>query len=608
MQKGKSIRFGRFAVRPETGEIFRDGVPVRIQEQPLQLLLLLLETPGELVPRDAIRQRLWPADTFVDFDLGLNKAVAKLRETLGDNASSPAFIETVPKRGYRFTAAVEREEPELEDSSRLVVPARRLATAALIVVIALVAIGGYAWLGSSRSASADSQVVVAVLPFRDLSAAEHQSRQTSIIATEIIARLQKLRVPRLRVVSPGEVLSGSSGRSPLEQGRRLGADYVVDGTLRTHPTGARVTSVLLRVADGVELSGATFDGTATGEIDLQATFPRAIAQKVELEIVPPLTIHTAPHEAAVPEAAAAFRRAEYLRQRQNDSAEAAAAYETALRLDPRLARAHVGLADTTLWLGTSKAYSRARTRIGEALALDPDLAEAWAVLGLIEMFDRWNWAAAENAFARALELDRNDPAVLIRYAHFLAATRRLDEAIRIAQQAQRLAPASAPIRHYLGRLYAFHHQPENARYEWQNALEIDPDHYWSRLFLAFSEQDRGRWDEWYEQWKEAVRIRGELEQLPHAEQVVKTKGPMTFAQLLDHRSVMAATQKRGPAYTAAMVSAKRHDRAQTLFWIEQALAQRTPAVVYLGVEPAFDFLRTDPEFQRLLARLALPSR
>jgi TolB-like protein/DNA-binding winged helix-turn-helix (wHTH) protein len=362
-QQGRVIRFGIFQVDPRAGELWKKGLRVRLQDQPLQILLALLEKPGDVVTREELRAKLWPTDTFVDFDHGLNAAVKRLRDALDDSAESPRFIETLPRRGYRFISTIVADTIHAEQHwsmpKKWVLP---LAVGVLVVIaLAVLAmdIGGLRNRFFSRSFAQPQIHSLAVLPLTNLSGDPEQEYFADGMTEELIAELS--RIGSLRVISRTSVMQyKGEKKKPLAQiGRELNADAVMEGSVLRSGNRVRIAAHMIYAPTDQSLLTETYESDLNDVLKLQREVAEAMAQKVKLKLTAgeKARLHDAPE--VNPEAYEAYLQATYLDwELAQESSKARSYLEKAIQKDPGFAQAYVGLAMNYALLGEQRLRSR----------------------------------------------------------------------------------------------------------------------------------------------------------------------------------------------------------------------------------------------------------
>src|SRR6201981_2458411 len=515
------LRFGVFELDVRSGELRKHGLRVRLQEQPFRLLEMLLERPGEVVTREELQKRLWPVDTFVDFDHGLNKAINKIREALGDSAESPRFVETVSRRGYRFLAEVKDTEvpvrnPELGVQPRppLIPPAVpdprysadevaeiknpslsrawKISVLLLLLVAAVLATRKlHSW---NRSAPAIRSL--AVLPFESLSHDATQDYFADGMTDELIS--DPGQISALRVISRTSVMSYKHARKPLpEIARELTVDAVVEGTVLRAGNEVRITAQLIDASADKHLWSQSYEGELRDTLALQNQVAKAIAEQIRINL-------NAQEQAALenvrivnPEAYESYLKGRYFwNKRTADGLRVALAYfNQAIDEDPKYAQSYSGLADTYALLGDwqyaamtpKEALPKAKAAAIKALELDGALGEAHNSLAFcLDGFD-WDFDSAGKEFRRAIELNPGYATAHHCYAWHLSLLGRYDEAIAEMSKAETLDPLSLIINADLAELLVLAHSYDESIRQSRKTIEMDPNFALAHNQLAQSD-------------------------------------------------------------------------------------------------------------------------
>jgi len=409
------LRFGTFELDLRAGELRKHGLRIRLQEQPFQVLAMLLEQPGEVVTRDELQKRLWQTDTFVDFDHGLNKAISKIREALGDSAESPRFVETVTRRGYRFlaevkaadTASVTSPEPTSQPHSTAEVGARsdvagdiampkpivgpraRIVSvfAVLLAIASILAWKFYPW--NRPSAVIRSW---AVLPLESLSSDASQDYFADGMTDELISDLGQISA--LRVISRTSVMAYKRARKPLPQiARELNVDAVVEGTVLRSGDQVRITAQLIEASSDKHIWSQSYQGELPDALGLQSKVARAIADQIRINLNPREQAALKNVRVVNPQAYESFLKGRYFwNKRTTDGLKAALAYfDQAIEEDPKYAQAYSGLADTYALLGDwqyaamtpNEALPKAKAAAIKALELDSAPGRSAQLVGFL---------------------------------------------------------------------------------------------------------------------------------------------------------------------------------------------------------------------------------
>src|SRR5580692_7110033 len=407
------FHFGIFQLDLKAGELHKAGVKVKLQDQPFRVLALLVDRAGQVVTREELRQRVWPSNAYVDFDQGLNNAIKKVREALGDSADSPRFLETVARHGYRFVATVSTAparlaEPRPQFGLRTVRKSILISSA----VAVLAAVSFWAWHESAMRAGPTSEkVMLAVLPFDNLSRDPDQEFFSDGLTEEMIAQLGKLNPERLTVITRGSVAKYKrTSLSVAQIGTDLHADYVVQGSVRRGPDRVRITVHLVRVPEQTDRWAESYDRELKDVLTLQDSVAGTIAKHIHISLTPGQQSRLATRRDVDPDAHEAYLKGRfYWNKRTAEGMQRARVYfQQAINKDPNFGAAYSGLADCNsglTWHGfTSPAETLplANEAARKAIEIDPQSAEAHASLALV-LHHEWEWSGAEAEFKRALQ-------------------------------------------------------------------------------------------------------------------------------------------------------------------------------------------------------------
>ena len=445
------IRFGGFELDTANGELRKSGRTIPLRPQACRVLTVLASRPGELVTRTDLRDALWSADEFVDFEHGLNLCIRQVREALGDDGDAQRYIQTLPRRGYRFVAAV-------------------------------------------QSPKTDRRAMIAVLPFENLSGDPAQEHLSDALTEEMITELGRLDPERLGVIARTSVMKYKNARRGLRAiARDVGVDYVLEGSVRRDERRIRVAVQLVRVSDQTHLWAESYDREMTDLLDLQSEVARVVAAQIDLKLT--VTQQRRPSRRLNPDAHEAYMRGRlHMRKMTREGTETAIKYfQEALAADPRYAMAHAGIADayiglTSWYRAPLETMPKAREAARSALDLESNLAPAHALVGTVHLLFDWDWKAAEREFNRAIELDPNLADGHVGYAALLTTLGRFDKALSELKLAQSLDPMSPSVHgDELWMWFGARHYDE-AIAESRRWLEVDPNFgkaYWT-MALAYS--------------------------------------------------------------------------------------------------------------------------
>ena len=627
-------RFGRFALDVRTGELRKDGRTIRLQDQPFQILTLLLQEAGEVVTRDALRQRLWPDNTFVDFDQGLNNAVRRLRDALRDSAESPAYVETLPRLGYRFIASVEwvaetppaappapaAAPPSVADLGGVPVMARRrlrltaAATALALVAIVSAALG---WMrGDPAPASAPERVMLAVLPFETLGGEAADDYLGDGLTEEMIAQLGALAADHLGVIARTSAMQyKNAGKTAAEIGRELGAEYLLEGTVRRAGDRVRITARLIGVSDQTPRWSQVYETALVDVLTTQKEVARAVVDQMRIQLSPQRLARLSLQRPTDAIAYELYLRGRHAWNRRTAAGlrEAVGHFERALARSPLFVDAYAGLADTYSLMSLyddvppREAFPRAKAAALEALQLDPDRGDVHTSLAYIAHRFEWDWEAAERSYTRALELNPSYATAHHWYAEFLIVNGRLADARTHLEIAQRLDPLSPRIALDVSLPDYFAGRYQLAIERARHVTKLYPGFAPAWLALRQYCERQGRYDD-------AIRaLRGYASALglrPDEADSVAVAYRSTGAGGYWRRLLELADRQwptpQTPAHRANMYSALG-DADRALAWLERALLEHDDEIVWIAVEPWYEPLRADARFREVLARLALPA-
>jgi len=618
---GTRVRFGEFDVDLEGFAIYRAGSVVPVQRQPFDVLAALLAQPGRIVTRNELRERIWQADTFVDFDHSLNIAINKLRAALDDSAEHPRFIETVPRRGYRFIGRLDAGDAIPAAAASPVTDAfrlrhRRTAAAALVVTIAL-ASAAAAWSISRRAPGGRSPAPsridsIAVLPISDLSAdAEAHTYFADSLTDELITSLAQL--PGVRVVSRTSILTfrDRADRPIAEIAAALGVNGVVQGTVLRSGSRVRVTAQLIDAAADRHVWAQSYEGDVRDVLSLQrevaAEIARSIGRQVEGEMAAGIRVK----DAAVDE----YLRGRYAWNVRTDASihEAIEHFVRATELEPDYGPAFAGLADCYATLGylsnilPADGFSGARAAAERAIELDGSLAEAHASLAYVHLYYDWDWRAAEREFRTALSFNPNLAIAHQWYAVYLTAMLRPGEARREIELARGLDPLSSAIATDVGFQLYYTRQYDAAARHLRALTDLNPKFALSHLWLGRTFQQQHRFDEARQEyalveralpdWPVAIAASASVEGWAGRRDDVRRE-LKRLRELSQHRYVTP--------YAFALAYAALDEREEALSWLKRGVDDRTPWMVWLKLDPRWGTLATDPRFVHIVGEVGLP--
>jgi len=630
------LRFGVFELDLHAGELRKHGLRVRLQEQPFQVLAALLERPGEVVTREELQKKLWPADTFVDFDHGLNKTINKIREALGDSAESPRFVETVARRGYRFLAEVKvaeaapvrgpesatqplpgaeiRERPDPAGKPATlnpVLPSLAWKFSGFVVLLAMASLASwklYSWKHPSPVIRS-----LAVLPLESLSSDASQDYFADGMTDELISDLGQISA--LRVISRTSVMAYKRARKPLPQiARELDVDAVVEGTVLRSGDQVRITAQLIEASSDKHLWSHSYEGQLRDTLALQNQVAQAIADQIRINLNSQERAALKNVRVANPQAYESYLKGRYFwNKRTADGLKVALAYfNQAIDEDQKYAPSYSGLADTYALLGDwqyavmtpKEALPKAKAAAIKALELDPALGEAHNSLAFcLDGFD-WDFLSAGKEFRRAIELNPGYATAHHWYAWHLSLSGQYAEAIAEMRKAENMDPLSLIIKADLAELLLLSHSYDESIRQSRKTIEMDPNFPLAHNQLGQAYLQKRMLDDAISELQKAVQLSaGSPTCLANLARAYAASGKKSEAVKL-----LSDLKKRSdPGYShaseIAVIYAALGDKNQAMAWLEKGYEERfNPGVL---LRPGFDPLRSDPSFQELMHRIGL---
>jgi TolB-like protein/DNA-binding winged helix-turn-helix (wHTH) protein/Tfp pilus assembly protein PilF len=615
------LRFGTFELELASGELRKGGVLIKLQALPFQLLALLVERAGEVVSREEIRTALWDNATFVDFDRSINFCINQIREALGDDRQNPRYIETLPRKGYRFIAPVTTNNGESSKAEAPSAPGVVPETARsprwpwlilVAAVIVLVAIATVAKMGFGRNHGVRPIRSLAVLPLENLSHDSEQEYFADGMTDDLITDLAKISA--LRVVSRTSVMQyKGTKKSVPEIARELKVDAVLEGTVARYQDRVRITAQLISADPEKHLWAEKYESSLSDVLTAQDDVAKAVARAIQIEVKPAEQLRLTTPRAVDPEAYDAYLKGRYWASRPTEQniSKSREYFEQAIQKDPGYALAWAGLANAYEYLSnwgvlpSQDALPRARAAAEKALELDNNLVSPLVTLALVKMNYEWDWAGSERLSKRAIELSPNDGEAHHIYATYLAEVGRTEEAVAEARKARELEPlsivyvANVVWKLYLARKY------DEAESECRRIIEWYPKFNGSYP-LASVYLQTGRQHEAVAILQKSVAVSNhsvlESMYLGHALGVTgdRTGGHQVLQELLQ----MSQRRNVPPEYIA-IVYEGLGERDHALQWFETAYKERSMNGWILP-DQRLDSIRLDPRFQDILRRMGLP--
>ncbi|HEV2400227.1 MAG TPA: tetratricopeptide repeat protein [Candidatus Sulfotelmatobacter sp.] len=561
----EKVCFGAYEIHLPTQEFFKYGLRIKLPPQAFKVLQTLLDRPGQLVTREEFHRALWPADTFVDFDHGLNNAIKKIRDVLSDSVGAPRYIETLPKLGYRF-------------------------------------------IGQS---TARRRVVLAVLPFQNLSGDRDDEYFSDGLTQEMITQAGGVNPEQLLVIARTTSMTYKHTCKGVEEiGRELGADYVLESSVRRDHERVRITIQLIRTADQVQVWTSTYDRHISGSIMLQEELAREVAARIEIQLSPAYANRSA-RSHSDPLANEAYLRGQYFVNQFTAQGywKAIDYFHQAIDRDSEFAEAYSGLADAYRWLivtdtiSPSEGGRKMNDAARQAVQRNNSLAESHTALaGALLTF--CDWPGAESEFKRANALNPSYPGSHRLYAALLAAQKRHREALEEMNQALRLDPLSLPINAEVVRTMYYARDYDGAVAQAEKAMQLDPAYYRIHFWLGRVYAQQGKHQQAVDESERVLKatpdsILGLTELAYTLAAAGRAAGARTILRTLEERSRSSWV----PAYNLAIIHVALEEVDEAMRYLQKAYDEHDWALLVLAVEPRLDPLRSDPRFLELCRKL-----
>jgi TolB-like protein/DNA-binding winged helix-turn-helix (wHTH) protein/Tfp pilus assembly protein PilF len=636
------VRFGIFEADLRSGELYKQGRRIKLHQQPFQVLTLLIERPGEVVTREELRRKLWPSDTFVNFDIGVNAAVRKLRRALHDSAEVPRYVETLPRRGYRFIAPVagvvtsdarskaEGSGPEIEERVQPAFERAEHHTASWaahmwrrwpVAGVALALLAFLAWRtvgnwrqGSVAGAALASIRSIAVLPLENLSGDPAQEFFADGMTDALVTELAQ--ISSLRVISRTSVMRYKGTRKPLPDiARELNVDSIVTGAVVRSGERVRVDAQLVQATTDRHLWATTYERNLEDVVTLQGEVARAIASAIHVQLTPQEQAHLSAPQPVDPQAYEFYLKGRYFWEKFTEVSNRTSIdyFQQAIHRDPSYALAYTGLASAyILGLGSdlppAQTWPRAKAAASTALQLDEGLGEAHAALAMCLTLYDWDWAGAEREFQRALALNPNYVWAHQWYGVFQGIMGRDQDHAAEVKRARELDPLALAALGGGGYGLTVNRGQYDLAIEWnRKRLELDPNNPRAYLDLGRVYRLRGMYEEAIVQIEKGVELSGEepgaLSALGYTYAV--SGEPDKALKIVQQLRVLSTHRYVGPTEVALIyVGLGEKDRA--FDWLQKAVADRSIPIWKMRGDKEWDSLRSDPRYSELRRRIGLP--
>lgn len=625
--KPAAYHFGSFEFDRHTSELRKKGLRIRLEGQPAAILAMLLERPNQLVTREELQKRLWSSDTFVDFEQSLNAAIRRLRVALDDSAESPRYIETLARKGYRWVApigdsapagVVDAQHTEVASAER---PPGRSATWLAVGGALCFAFLIIAW-EALRLRPVPDRLMLAVLPFQNLSGDAQQEYLADGMTEEMITQLGGLNPQRLGVIARTSAMRYKASHKDTRQiARELNVDYLLEGSVRRQEQRIRVTARLVQARDQADIWADSYDVDVSDILKVQGEVARAIAGQIRMQLsrqAEQRLSDTPRVNALAHDAYLQGQQAWNLRDKEG-TARSIQQFERAIEIDSQYAAAHAALARAyalspvsgfmTAW----EAMPKARDAASRAITLDDSLAEAHTMMGFVKAHYEYDWPAARQEFQEALQLNPSDSLAHLFYSNsYLSPLGRHEEAIAEMKTAIVLDPFSPRIQSFLSRTYIWARRYDDALAHLRNTTEMFPSFAIDHQRLAHLYAYREEYDKAISEETRARVLAGED---PHAvlkledslRHAFATRGPRGYWEKLLELS--RRPDNPPEAYTTtdglAILYVRLGDKDKAMQALEQGYKERQLHMTEIGIEPTFDALRHEPRFQDLLHRVGV---
>jgi TolB-like protein/DNA-binding winged helix-turn-helix (wHTH) protein/Flp pilus assembly protein TadD len=631
------VRFGPYELRPRTRELYKQGTKLKLRPQPFQVLQVLVKHAGDVVTREELRKLLWSSETFVDFEHGLNTSIKELRAVLNDSANKPRYIETLPKLGYRIIMPVRRQEqPLLEAAASTPAPVaaihvtsnngeegiqrpaavRRLAVVfGVSSVLIAAALGAYfEWSHSRVSAQpAAAKLMLAVLPFENLTGDAGQDYFSDGLTEEMIAQLGRLEPGRLSVIARTSVMHYKHGQEQLDKiGRELGVQYVLEGSVRRDAEKVRISAQLIQMKDQTHLWARQYDRELRHVLALQGEIAQDIAGEIQTALGEPKRAvrpyRVSPSSSSY-EAYDLYLKGRYFWNKRtlHGFQRAVEYFQLAIEKEPDYSRAYAGLSDSYALMSgyagipPGNLRPKAQAAAERAVELDEQSGEAHTSRALVAQNFDWDWKVAEKEYRRAIELDPNYATAHHWYAEYLAQMGRFDEALVESERARQLDPLSLVIAADNGVILYYSRQYDRAIEQFRAALDMDPTFprahmvqaaYAQKGMYADSLAVISKWQPGPGYWSNLAYDYGRSGRQAEAQLALRE------LQKLDRRQPVDPL-----TFCVAYIGMNKNNQAVTS--LQKAFEEHSISLASLKVDPIYDPLRSDPRFQDLLRHIGL---
>ena len=566
--------FGAYCLDAQSQMLFREGDHVALPPKVTELLVALVQAAGRVLTREELLQRLWP-DTIVE-EGSLTSHISLLRKALGEDPKAQDFIETLPKRGYRFVASVKRLESEAHDS------------------------------GVDRA-------MLVVLPFENLTAGERHDYFSEGLTEEMITELARLSPERLGVIARTSSMQFRSTTKNIEQiGGELGVSHVLEGSVRRVGERVRITAQLIRVSDESHLWAQSYERGLHDVLEVQTEVARAVAREIQIKLTPheQRRLNGDKARSINPQAYELYLRGRHFWYRRTEEGirKSIQCFEEALRYDSSFAAAYDGISDAHTMLACRgmtpalESFHKAKAAARQAVQLQPALGEGYASLAHVRLHD-WDWVGLESVFRQAVELDPGYAIAHYWYAEYLMAMGRTREAVGRVEHAWKLDPLNSVINASVGMIRYLAHDYDGALIALRRGLEIDCTHYVSYLRVGLVCLQKNMPNDAIVAMRQAViHSGGSTEALAGLAQAHAVTGNKLAMEKIAKELGETGDHYVSP-YNVARVYGAIDDKQRAFEWLERAYREHNPDLIELTREPSFANLHSDAKFRELVERI-----
>ena len=617
--------FGAFRLIPAERQLLRDGKPIHLTPKAFDTLLFLVENSGRLLAKDELLKRIWP-DTFVE-EATLARNVFTLRKALGEGQDEFAYIETIPKVGYRFVAEVRASglgevgvsagasNVASQEASTRRFRLAMIGAAGLALVLAAIFTFRDRTVANPRVHV--GKVMLVVMPFQNLSGDPAEDYLSDGLTEELITQLGRMAPEQLGVIARTSAMQYKDTRKRVDQiGRELGVDYLLEGSIRRSGDHVRVSAQLIQVRDQTHLWAEEYDSHMRDLLDMERSVARSVAREMAVELTPEQRVRMTTPRPVDPEAYDAYLEGRFFWNKRTQAGleKAIERFNVAIAIDPDYALAYAGLADCYNLLDeysirpSKESFPKAKAAALNALKIDAELAEAHSSLAYERLHFDWDWPGAEQEFRRAIELNPNYATAHQWYGEYLVAMGRFDEANAEIGVARKLDPLSLATN--LAQAFSLYYSRRygEAVGQYEKVAEMDPNLAAAHYGLGWAEEQTGNATRALAEFQKAVDLLGkDTDAIAAIGYVDAHRGEKQSAlRVIDQLESLSQRKYVSPVNIAIIYAALgRNDQA--IEWLQKARKARYGWLPYVKVDPRLEPLHSDPRFQELLHGIGLPS-